>query len=128
MSSFHYEVLNLGFNKSFIPYERLKREIGKSQWTFKKRFMDFYNAFISISFLPIRIMILFGVIFSSIGFIYAVSIVRAWFYNKTPFEGWTPIMVLLLLIGGFLMIMLGIIGEYIWRIYEASLNKDTEKL
>lgn len=120
----HFDILSLGFNKKYIPYERLKREIGKSQWTFRKRFRDFFNAFISISFLPIRIITIFGLIFSFSGFVYSILIVRAWFFNDVPFEGWAPIMVLLLIIGGFLMLMLGIIGEYIWRIYEETKKRE----
>jgi dolichol-phosphate mannosyltransferase len=40
--------------------------------------------------------------------------------HKTPFSGWAPIMILILVIGGLIMLMLGIIGEYIWRIYDES--------
>ena len=99
----HFDILSLGFNKQYIPYERMKREIGKSQWTFRTRFRDFFNAFISISFLPIRLITFFGMIFSLSGFIYSLLIIRAWFFNNVPFKGWAPIMVLLLVIGGFLM-------------------------
>ena len=120
----HFDILSLGFNKQYIPYERMKREIGKSQWTFRTRFRDFFNAFISISFLPIRLITFFGMIFSLSGFIYSLLIIRAWFFNNVPFKGWAPIMVLLLVIGGFLMLMLGIIGEYIWRIYEETKKRE----
>ena len=114
----HYDILSLGFNIKYIPYGRVKRTIGKSQYNFLKRFNDFSNAFISISFLPIRAIILTGIIFATLGFVYAGSIIRAWFIGNTPFQGWAPIMVLLLVIGGILMIMIGLVGEYIWRIYE----------
>jgi glycosyltransferase involved in cell wall biosynthesis len=118
--SLHYDILSLGFSKKFIPYERKKREIGKSQYNFFKRLRDFTNAFISISYIPIRAMIFTGFLFACSGFIYSLLIFLAWLQNETPFEGWSPIMILLLIIGGLIMIMLGVIGEYIWRIYEET--------
>ena len=49
---------------------------------------------------------------------YSLLIAYAWFIHRTPFSGWAPLMVLTMTIGGILMIMLGVIGEYIWRIYD----------
>lgn len=118
--SLHYDILSLGYKKKYIPYERMKREIGKSQYNFVKRLRDFTNAFISISFIPIRLMIVLGFLFALSGFIYSVSIFFAWLNGDTPFKGWSPIMILLLVIGGLIMMMLGVIGEYIWRIYEET--------
>ena len=68
-------------------------------------------------------MSLIGLITAAAGFLYAMAIVYARLINKTPFTGWAPIMVLVLIIGGLLMIMLGIIGEYIWRIYDETRNR-----
>ena len=116
----HYDILSLGFNKKYIPYQRAKREIGTSQYNFTKRLRDFTNAFISISFIPIRLIIFIGFLISFSGFIYSISIFVSWINGKTPFEGWAPLMVITLFIGGIIMIMLGIIGEYIWRIYEET--------
>lgn len=42
------------------------------------------------------------------------------FINNTPFDGWAPIMILILIIGGLIMLMLGIIGEYVWRTYDET--------
>jgi dolichol-phosphate mannosyltransferase len=52
------------------------------------------------------------------GVLYSISIVISWLRGETPFNGWAPIMVLILFVGGLIMVMLGVIGEYIWRIYE----------
>lgn len=119
----HYDILSLGFNISFIPYTRKKREIGKSQYTFFKRLTDFFNAFLSISFLPIRFIIWIGITFLLFAFIYALSIARAWYFGQTPFEGWAPLMVLLLLSSGIIMVMIGVLGEYVWRVYEETKNR-----
>ena len=59
-----------------------------------------------------------GVLTAFLGFLYAIDIVYERLRNEIPFTGWAPIMLLILVIGGLLMVMLGIIGEYVWRIYD----------
>lgn len=63
-------------------------------------------------------MSLLGIITALLGFLYSLSILHSYFVHHTPFKGWAPIMMVLLIIGGILMMMLGVIGEYIWRIYD----------
>jgi dolichol-phosphate mannosyltransferase len=65
-------------------------------------------------------MSLLGIIISFFGFLYAIVIAYNRFINNTPFEGWAPIMILILIIGGLIMLMLGIIGEYVWRTYDET--------
>ena len=120
---YQYDVLWLGFKLKFLPYERLVREIGKSQWGFKKRFNYFILSYLYVSYFPIRLMSGIGLITSFTGFIYALIVFFNYFVNKAPFNGWTPLMIVLLIIGGGTMLMLGIIGEYIWRIYDELKNK-----
>ena len=115
---YQYDILSVGFQMKFIPYEKLQRTIGKSQYDFFKRFGNFMVAFISVSYFPLRLMSLIGFSFSFTGFLYSLSILHAYFYHGTPFTGWAPIMILLLIIGGLIMLMLGVLGEYIWRIYD----------
>jgi len=121
--SFQGDLLWTGYRTSFIPYLRLKRTIGKSQYNFFKKLKNFLDVFLDSSYIPIRIISLIGIATSMIGVIYALSIIYAWFDKKTPFTGWAPIMIVLLFVGGFIMIMLGIIGEYIWRIYDELRKK-----
>ena len=52
-----------------------------------------------------------------------MSIVISWLFGKTPFSGWAPLMIAILLVGGMIMVMLGIIGEYTWRIYDEVRKK-----
>ncbi len=112
------DILWVGFNVKYLPYTRLERIHGKSGFTFVRRFGDFMAVFFSVSYFPIRLMSFIGFLTAASGFIFATSIFYAFLIHKTPFEGWAPIMMTLLIIGGLLMIMLGIIGEYIWRIYD----------
>jgi dolichol-phosphate mannosyltransferase len=120
---FQGDLLWLGYKTAFIPYTRPKRPIGKSQYTFAKRLKNSLDAILDSSYLPIRFISLVGVVTAILGFVYAVNIVYARFMHQIPFTGWAPIMILILVIGGLTMVMLGIIGEYIWRIYDEVRQK-----
>ncbi|MFO7524945.1 MAG: glycosyltransferase family 2 protein [Ignavibacteriaceae bacterium] len=109
------QILYLGYGIKFIPYTRQKRETGVSRWTFSKKIKYLIDGVLSYSYLPVRLMSLIGLIVSLFGFIYAIVIVIAWYYGNVPFSGYAPIMVLVLVLSGFQMLMLGIIGEYLWR-------------
>jgi len=115
---FQGDLLWTGYRTSFIPYVRLKRTIGKSQYNFGKKLKNFLDAVLDASYLPIRFISLVGIITSVLGVLYSVSIVISWLRGETPFSGWAPIMIAILLVGGLIMVMLGVIGEYVWRINE----------
>jgi glycosyltransferase involved in cell wall biosynthesis len=112
------DIFWVGFTSTFLPYTRLKREFGKSQYTFIRRLGNFGIAYLNVSYLPIRCMSFLGFIFFLAGILYSITIVYAYFISETPFVGWAPLMILVLMLGGLTMLMLGIIGEYIWRIYD----------
>jgi dolichol-phosphate mannosyltransferase len=120
---FQGDVLWLGFNIKFIPYKRQKRLIGKSQWSISKKVKYFVDGLLNTSYIPIRLMSLLGFITALIGFLYSLIIVYARLVHRTPFTGWAPIMIVTLIIGGMIMIMMGIIGEYVWRIYDEARNR-----
>ena len=115
---FQGDLLWTGYRTSFIPYVRLERTIGKSQYNFGKKLKNFLDAVLDASYLPIRFISLVGLITSTLGVLYSGTIVVSWLRGETPFEGWAPIMIALLLVGGLIMVMLGVIGEYVWRINE----------
>ncbi len=115
---YQYDILWAGFKTKFIPYEKLERKIGKSQYDFFKRFGNFYSAFLNVSYFPLRLLTAIGGIVAVSGFLYSITIVYAYFFLKTPFNGWAPLMMVLLILGGLIMLMLGVLGEYIWRILD----------
>jgi len=112
------DILTLGFSIKFIPYKRLRRTVGKTQWTVTKKIKYFVDSLVTSSYMPIRLMSMIGFVTATLGFIYGLLIVWAKLKHDTPFTGWAPIMILILVIGGLIMSMLGITGEYIWRIYD----------
>ena len=115
---FQGDLLWTGYRTVFIPYVRLQRTIGKSQYNFGKKLKNFLDAVLDASYLPIRLISLAGVLTSAFGVLYSASIVFSWLRGETPFQGWAPLMIAILLVGGMIMVMLGVIGEYVWRINE----------
>ena len=105
-----------GFPIKKLPYMRQNREHGKSRFNLLKKIEFMFDNLISFSFFPIRMMTVLGFIISFIGFAYAALI----FFGKIfgypfPYKGWVPMMILILVLSGFQMLMIGIIGEYLWR-------------
>jgi dolichol-phosphate mannosyltransferase len=120
---FQGDILWFGYRATFIPYTRQRRTIGRSQYTFSKKLKNSLDAILDSSYLPIRFISAAGVVTALLGFLYAVDIAYARWMHQIPVTGWAPIMILLLIIGGLIMLMLGVIGEYIWRIYDEVRGK-----
>lgn len=112
-----------GYPTAMIPYVRQKRTIGRSQYTFWKKTKNFLDAFLDASYLPIRFISGLGMFTALAGFFYAVTVVVSWLFGATPFTGWAPIVMSVMIIGGLNMLMLGIVGEYVWRIYDEVRKK-----
>lgn len=122
-SFFQGEILWTGFKTRFIEYSRKKREIGTSKWTFGKKLTYLIDGVVSYSFFPIRFISASGVLLSLAGFIYAVIVLLAKLTWGHPVEGWTPLMIAVLVLSGFQLLMLGVIGEYIWRMLAQMKNR-----
>ena len=120
---FQGDLLWLGYKTTFIPYVRARRTIGRSQYTFAKRLKNSLDAILDSSYLPIRFISGAGALFAMLGFLYAVNIAYWRLRYGLAFPGQAPIMILILVIGGMLMLMLGIVGEYVWRIYDEVKRK-----
>lgn len=113
--SWQGSILWSGYDIKFIPYRRRERAIGRSRWTFAKKVKMLIDNILAYSYFPIRVMSVAGLLVAISGFIYAIVIVIAWYFGNVPFTGYAPIMILVLVLSGFQMLMLGIIGEYLWR-------------
>lgn len=121
---FQGQILWTGFSTKFIDYHRRKREIGKSRWTLAKKITYLLDGVIGYSFLPIRLMSIIGFIVAMSGFFYAFIIIISKLFWGLPVEGWAPLMVSILALGGMQMLMLGLIGEYLWRVLAQVRNRD----
>jgi dolichol-phosphate mannosyltransferase len=107
-----------GFRQTQVPYHRRARHTGSSKWSLGQRIKAAIDVITSFSYLPIRSMSYLGLIVSLLGFIYAIFlIVRPVFFGLGSPE-WSLVLVAILLLGGVQLLMLGVVGEYIWRISE----------
>jgi polyisoprenyl-phosphate glycosyltransferase len=117
------QILWTGFHVKFIPYKRVAREFGKSKWSFGKKIKYLIDGVMSYSFLPLRFMSVLGLLSFFIGIIYALIITGTYFFGNVPFKGWAPIMIILLVMFGIVFLMLGVIGEYLWRVLDQTRNR-----
>jgi len=109
----------MGFRQSRIFYTKLPRRAGQSGWTLRKKIRLLMDSITSFSHLPIRIMSVTGFAVSMIGFVYAAAVVVNFLLGR-PSQGWSSLMIVLLILGGLQMLMLGILGEYLWRTLDES--------
>lgn len=114
------QILWLGFKRKCIYYSRKQRPHGRSRWTLSKKLKYFIDSFLAFSYTPIRLMTSLGLLTAGISAIYMLIILGNWFFNQIPVAGWSSLAILILFLGSIQMIMLGIIGEYVWRSLEAS--------
>jgi len=110
----------LGFSQTNITYIQEPRYSGVSKWTLSKRLKLFYDSLISFSYTPLRLMSTMGAILATIGLIYGVDILIAYLMGNSAIAGWASLMIVVLIIGGFQMCMMGILGEYLWRTYDET--------
>jgi dolichol-phosphate mannosyltransferase len=109
----------LGYPQTYITYVKEARHAGVSKWTTSKRLKLFFDSLISFSYVPLRFMSLVGAISAFAGLLYSLVV----FINALggiPVQGWATLMIVVLLMGGFQMIMMGTLGEYLWRTYDET--------
>jgi dolichol-phosphate mannosyltransferase len=114
------EIAKLGFSQSEIPYAKEARKFGHSKWDLTRKLKAFTDAFVSFSYAPLRAMSYLGLMCSLAGFLYAVFVGVTRLATNRPVQGYASLMVAVLLIGGVQMIMLGVLGEYLWRTLDES--------
>jgi len=100
-----------------VDINHRERQQGSSGYTLKKLFGLWFNGFTSFSVKPLRLATTSGVILALLGFVYAVFTVVNKVVNPATPAGWSSTICALMIIGGMLMVMLGLVGEYIGRIY-----------
>ena len=102
-----------------------EREEGRSGYTLKKLLGLWFNGFTAFSVTPLRIATVIGIFCAFVGFVYAVYVFIRRLIAPTYVLGFSSLMCVILFVGGMLMIMLGLVGEYIGRIY-ISLNNSPQ--
>ena len=116
-------ILEITNNLTSIDTDHHQRYKGRSNYNFIKSLLVFLKTLTGFSILPLRFVTFMGIITSTLGFLGAIYYLFEYFFliNKTV-EGWTSTIISLLIIGGLILLSLGLIGEYLGRMF-LTVNK-----
>ena len=122
-SALTLQVLWVGFKSDRVYFHRKNREIGKSRWTLSKKVKLVVDSMMSFSYFPVRFMSFLGSAYAIAAVVWGIVLVAQKVSGVEDMPGWTSLMVLMLFSFGVIMVMLGLLGEYIWRALDASRNR-----
>ena len=108
----------LGFKPTMLDYERRERRHGKSRWTFRKRVNFFLDTILGFSTRPLRLFSAIGAVAALFSGIYGSYLMVATLLLGSDLPGFATIVTLITFFSSLILLMLGIIGEYIWRIFD----------
>ncbi|MBC1936540.1 glycosyltransferase family 2 protein [Listeria grandensis] len=108
----------LGFKQTALAYERDERAAGETKYPLKKMLKLSMDGMTSFSYQPLKLASYAGVALSGAGFIYMFIVLFQTLFTNTTVSGWSSMIIIQLLFSGFVLIILGMIGEYIGRIYD----------
>ncbi len=122
------EILRLGFDPHYLPFERERGTNAKSRWTFKKKLKLASDTFFSSSKFPIKLIVTSGFIIAFAAVILAIFYLYIKLFGNPDFwgsfpDGWISLVLLISFFGGAILFSIGVIAEYIWRIYEEVKNR-----
>jgi glycosyltransferase involved in cell wall biosynthesis len=109
----------MGFQQGHVNYAKQARFHGKSGWSLEKKLKLAVDSVTSFTYLPIRAMTYLGICVAICGFLYAVLVIINTLRHHLV-QGWASLMVVVLVLGGAQMLMLGVLGEYLWRAFDES--------
>lgn len=115
----------IGFRKKEIKFDRGNRTAGNSSWNFISLFGLAIEGITSFTTVPLRFATIMGVIVSLTSFIYIMYIILKVFLWGEPVQGYPSMMCVILFLGGVQLLSLGIIGEYLSRVFSESKNRPT---
>ena len=108
----------IGLKSATVYYSRNKRHKGKSKYPLAKMLNFAVNGITSVSVAPLRLVTLIGLIIFLISVIMSLYVLALWFFTSNALPGWSSIVLPMYLLGGIQVLFLGIIGEYLGKIYE----------
>jgi dolichol-phosphate mannosyltransferase len=109
----------MGFRQTSVTYDNQARLHGQTGWSLEKKLKLAVDSVTSFTYLPIRLMSYIGFLTAIAGFVYA-GIVVTMALKGLPVQGWASLMVVVLVFLGIQMVMMGVLGEYIWRALDES--------
>ena len=109
---------SLGFEPKKISYKRQKRLYGKSRWTFAKKFNYFIDSMLGFSVIPLHLISWIGITLAIVSFAYGVYVILYVLIQGREVPGFASLFTMTAFLSGLTLTMLGIIGQYIWRIFD----------
>ncbi|UOQ45822.1 glycosyltransferase family 2 protein [Halobacillus salinarum] len=113
----------VGFRQTSVEYERDERLLGESKYPLKKMLKLSLDGITSFSYKPLKLATYAGVFLSLAGFIYMLAVIYLKLFTSQTVVGWSSVIVIQLVFSGFVLLILGVMGEYIGRIYDESKNR-----
>ncbi|MBX9966437.1 glycosyltransferase family 2 protein [Priestia aryabhattai] len=113
----------VGFKQIAVEYERDERLAGESKYPLKKMLKLSMDGITSFSYKPLKLASYAGVTLSGVGFIYLLVVLYLKLFTDSTITGWSSLIVIQLFFSGIILIILGMIGEYIGRIYDETKNR-----
>lgn len=113
----------VGFETKWLPYENVERTIGTTKWSFWGLFKYAIDGITAFSVAPLRFISLLGLVISGLAFIYALIVLFQTLIFGIDVPGYATTLIITLFLGGIIEFSVGILGEYIGRIYMESKNR-----
>ena len=113
----------IGFKKTFVDFEPAERAAGTSTWSYSALFRLAIEGIMSYTTMPLRISTALGIVVSVVAFIYMVVMIVKTLVVGDPVQGFPTLLTVILFLGGIQLLSLGIIGEYLGRVYEETKNR-----
>ena len=113
----------IGFNKKEVEFDQGDRLAGDSSWNFRRLFSFALDGITSFTNAPLRISTMMGFVVSVCAFLYMIYVFCKALIYGDPVQGYPTLVILVLFLGGIQLLSLGIIGEYIGRIYNETKNR-----
>jgi polyisoprenyl-phosphate glycosyltransferase len=117
----------LGYEPDVVPYHREKRLHGRSGWTLSKKVKAFLDVMLGFSVTPIRMISAVGAMVALASFAYGLTVAAGALLGRIEVSGFATIAILITFLLGLIILMLGIIGEYLWRIFD-EVNRRPESV
>ena len=116
-------VASLGLREILVPFERGERAAGETKYALRKMLWFSWTAITSFSGLPLRMTLGFGLLLVGLSCLYLLWALYATFVSHTAVPGWTSLVFLQCLFSGSILIAVGVLGDYIARIYEETKSR-----
>jgi polyisoprenyl-phosphate glycosyltransferase len=113
----------LGFRAAHVPFKAERRVRGVTKYTWFRMLRFSIHGILSFTTVPLRVATLLGLTVAAFSFLYLVVVLVVWLSSSAVVPGWASVMGLLSLLGGIQLVTIGLLGEYIGRVFVAQLKR-----